>query len=203
MFTFLNLAVILVLNYSRGALISFVIGLALFSLLTRPLRKGLKEILLLFFISFLFFLFYYLFYPERIFEKGTLEARLCYLNIAWQIFKSSPIIGKGLGTFELLSDKVGSIHAMHVENIYVEILAQAGLLGLISYLLLFLKYFKILLKCCKLNINDNEAYLIGGAVLCFLVNGLFTSNIIVGISTSFLFWFLLGISVGENGKRLF
>lgn len=190
--SFILIAGCLFLNYSRGTFLSIFLGLLIAIFLSG--RK--KEIVFFTLFGFLFVFFLYIFQPQHFFDLSTWSGRMWYLKEGIKIFKSSPIIGRGLGAFELyniINPDVG--HILHVENLYVEILAQSGILGLVCFLSIFWLYFKMFLS----RMHNIKLYqlAIGASIISTLISGLFGSVIIVGVSMPSLFWFILGISVAE------
>lgn len=191
---FCLMTICLALNYSRGGFLSVILGI----FVTLIVAKSKKEFLFLFGFILIFLVFAGTLETERLFNLYTWQYRISYIGEGFKLFKSSPLIGKGLGSFELLNfvhPAVGR-HAIHVENLFVEILAQSGLFGLFAFVYLFWLYFKQF----KGGIEKLETYQLAliSSIVAFLFNGLFGSVIIVGVTMSFIFWFLLGISISKS-----
>jgi len=138
------------------------------------------------------------------------NSRTPLYNSALKMFHDHPVFGVGLGMYEKLikepryalsSDYPNKIHILylHAHNIYLEILAEMGVVGLLAFTFLFLSYFykvSVALKGIK-----NENYLaviigIASLVVASLVSGVAASIITVGVNETFIFWILLGISLG-------
>lgn len=127
----------IIYTFSRGAYLALLAGLFFIGLM-----KDRKILLLL----LLFLIFWRSFVPisvkERIDmtknEEGQLEEsaakRVELWNIAWQMFQESPIIGKGFNTFKTYTE-------WDTHNFYMKMLAELGILGLITFLYLCLFAF--------------------------------------------------------------
>ncbi len=118
-----------------------------------------------------------------------------------------PLFGVGLGMygkmFSVYSPNFGSEN-LHAESLYVEIAAEMGLLGMVSFLSVFIVYLKKSIQSLG-KIQDQDVYsmqagLIGG-IIASLILGCSTSIITVGVQNSPLFWFLFGMSVGLIPKE--
>lgn len=192
--SFCLVAVCLVLNYSRGAFISVISAI----FLTLYISKNKKRGFIYWFLFLVIFLVCsYFFNSNRLRNLDTWQFRIPYIKQGLNLFKSSPIIGRGLGSFELLNfvhPAVGR-HAIHVENLYVELLAQSGIFGLFAFIYLFWLYFRQFLK--RLTELENYELSIISSILACLISGFFGSIIIVGLTMSFLFWFLVGVSISK------
>jgi len=190
---FCLLATCLLLNFSRGMFVSVVLGISLVLFLKKD-KKGFI-FMLIFICGFL--VTTYLLNHSRFTNSDTWNFRIPYIKEGLKLFKLSPIFGRGLGSFELLHyfHPASPRHVLHVENLYVEILAESGIMGLISFLYIFLLYAKNTI----LNLNNLATYqlALASSIFAFLGSGIFASVILVGIPMSSLFWFLLGISLSK------
>lgn len=69
-------------------------------------------------------------------SKGILNGRQTLWNIAFDMIKSSPIIGKGYGSYANYAVMYGgSTSSTH--NLYLQVFAELGIVGLIAYLCAF------------------------------------------------------------------
>jgi O-antigen ligase len=136
--------------------------------------------------------------------------RLPLYKSAVQIFADHPVWGAGIGTFELLiKDKRYEIpHEyfpnqrslfIHAHNFYLETLAEMGIMGLCSFLLIFYSFFAALFRRIR-TINDRvfKSILIGvgGIMVVSFVFGMSATIITVGIGESGIFWFFFGLGHG-------
>jgi O-antigen ligase len=129
---------------------------------------------------------------------------------AFKMFRNKPILGTGLGMYELLVKKQpytlpldypNPDHRLyiHAHSIYLEALAETGLAGLGAFMLIFIAYFAFLKKHTKDRGNgDIFAAKIGlaGIVLAVLIFGVSGSIITVGVNESIFFWFIFGAGSG-------
>jgi O-antigen ligase len=121
---------------------------------------------------------------ERLEIKSTTE-RLDYFNQAWQLIKNHPFIGVGLGNYTLavhneINPNLQSWDYQPVHNIYLLILAELGIIGLILWLAVVFFIVK------KLPITHYPL------LLTFLVIGLFDHYLWTLYFGIILFWLVLG-----------
>lgn len=95
-------------------------------------------------------------------NDGNIRFRNLESSTQFELFKESPIFGKGWGMRENISVFNGK---MFVHNIYTSLLMQTGIVGTLLYLCWQLSYFKTLIKVIKIEELKIDA-LIG---LMFLV----------------------------------
>lgn len=124
---------------SRAAYIAFVIGLFFLFLV-----KGRKWLLPLILIA----MFWQVALPEKVRERilmttneyGELDKSSANRLLVWEeslkLFGESPITGVGYGVFSRLGFQLGDTH-----NIYLRILAEQGLVGMVIFLLLLFIMF--------------------------------------------------------------
>jgi O-antigen ligase len=143
---------------------------------------------------------------KKIFEP---QDRLAIMSVAIKIFKTSPLLGSGLGMYEKLFSKyyeppVGyeEFSYLHAHNTYLEILSEIGILGILAFLWIFLVFFKNAFKSIKNIYLDSQIILYGliGSLIATLILAFFGSIILVGVQESSLFWFLLGLASGLISK---
>jgi O-antigen ligase len=172
-------------------IILFIFSLFLIGLLSSGSREMIKTIP----------------YPEQWNHRTPLYAS------SLAMFKDHPIKGVGLGMFEHLiktdryclpkdyplMDTVYKDIYLHAHNVYFEILAEMGILGLAAFLFIFAVFFKkVVIKAKNIHDNNQFAILLGlaGTVVATLVYGLSATIITVGVNETFLFWFLFGMGMG-------
>ncbi len=145
---------------------------------------------------------------DAIFDPNQwLETRVEFWKAGLAMLGDHPLFGMGLGMygkmFSVYSPQFGTEN-LHAESLYVEIAAEMGLLGMISFLSVFIVYLKKSIQSLG-KIQDQDVYsmqagLIGG-IIASLILGCSTSIITVGVQNSPLFWFLFGMSVGLIPKE--
>lgn len=133
-------------------------------------------------------------------------------NVAWEIWVDHPYIGVGWGAYPDEYFKYSPYYKLYVSgygqyvpysvafrmgahNIYLELLAEVGVVGLIMYLLMIYVFFRraILLQ----NTTKNpffRTFLIGaqGAMITYLTHA-FVNNLGPSDKIGLTFWFLLGM----------
>ena len=96
-----------------------------------------------------------------LFQK-SLEERLIYLNVSVETFLAHPIIGVGNGQFVLemqkyISQKLQDWQFQPVHNVFLLILSELGLVGLLLFGWFLWKLFKILPHPNPLLLGEEEA----------------------------------------------
>ncbi len=106
---------------------------------------------------------------------------------AWNAFVRNPITGSGYSSIDLASD-----------NDYIRLLGETGILGFLSFLLIFVSYFIIVYRKLK-NVTSplGRSFVIG--VSAGLV-GLFLNAILIDVfeasKVAYIMWMFIGLSVG-------
>jgi O-antigen ligase len=126
-----------------------------------------------------------------VWKSSSVGERAIFAIHSWEIFKESPVIGVGTGDFPSEYKKVNAVSSMpshtntvHPHNMYILVLTQLGILGLISFLSIF--YFQ--LQFAKVN---KSTFLKNTGIalpILFLVIML-SDSYLLGHFTTFLFVF--------------
>lgn len=189
----------LMVSNTRGAWIAFIVGLIFFSFL---LDKGI--LIFLFIISIVIVVLFPSFQTRfnSIFDlmNSSNNERVLMWRSAFEMWKDKPILGHGIGSFEKLYPEKYILEAARVKtrmyahsNIF-DLLAETGILGLISYLYLFISILKhginklIILKG-KVNIIVYGYFL---SFITFFMHGLTFTNIFISHSAN-IFWVVIAI----------
>ena len=195
---FLNL----VFSGSRGALISVIIS---FLFMIFFLKGKLIKFSLILIPIFLF-----LFFTPNLFSRvnnlGSINERFRLYSSSISIFKNYPIFGVGPGMYEKLLYQYqpkggyadGNVH-LHAHNTYFEIAAEMGIIGLMTFICIFVVHFMKIFKSVKFIKDQNvRAIQIGlfGAIIANIIYALSCTIITVGVQDAVLFWLLLGVSSG-------
>ncbi len=152
---------------------------------------------------------------ETIPHPSQWNYRTPLFDSALKVFKDYPVKGAGLGMFEkLIKEPRYALPAdypnadrsiyLHAHSLYLELLAEMGIVGLVAFGYLFFAYFYcIFVYSKKVKDTDYQAAIIGIAALvaAVLVSGVAGSIVTVGVNEAFMFWVLLGISVGLLSKK--
>lgn len=96
--------------------------------------------------------------PETL--EGGAATRADLIREGWALFKSSPILGVGLGSFTSFSSSGLMSH-----NDYVEILSSTGIVGLFLYIPIFWVFFADSRVLC----SQRDSVRTGGIAMAFLV----------------------------------
>ncbi|MDD5079054.1 MAG: O-antigen ligase family protein [Candidatus Omnitrophica bacterium] len=139
------------------------------------------------------------------FGTGTWLVRLDIMQAAVDIFRDNVLFGAGPGMYEKLvySYSKGAVY-IHAHNMYLEILAEFGIVGLIAFLAIFINfYWRVFKNISMLKTSANRflyAGLLASNVAC-LIFAFFGSIITVGFHDAPMFWLIFGMSFGL-GQRL-
>ena len=156
-----------VFMYSRGAYFATAVGM--FVLFAIKNKKLLIPLILA-------VIFWQAVLPERALERitettneyGNLEQsaarRLSIWFIAWELFQQSPVVGVGFGVFRRLGYDLGDTH-----NIYLKILVEQGLIGIIIFLIVCFGFFREGLSLYRKGDDDFSKGLGLGLAICTLV----------------------------------
>ncbi len=223
---------VLFLTKSRAGFISFlstVVLLAVYAIIdSRKQGNVLFSKNKTWFIMFGFLILGTLFIPkvqEGIFtiwerSKGlftfhgiTLTPRIYIWESALMMFRDYPVFGTGLDTFQVMFPYYrfpiywqlewnGTPEKTH--NIFLQVLATQGLVGMGFYLLIFTAFIK---KCYNMIFKDRDIttrYLVFGvfmAVIAYAVQGLFNYTV---AAYGVVFWMALGMvaSLDINSKKI-
>lgn len=194
-------AVTIAITSSRGGIIGLLAG---FIVSTRLLRgavrlekKGALALVLVLgvFISLLILPDYYRdLLLDRFSILGSSQSDWSHKSagrtLLWQwgieAWMNSPILGSGWRSFNALTG-----HTSH--NTYMEILVNAGVLGLVMYLMLLKRVIRMLLIPTNVG-GRRDQFLLAGIVSGFggALTSLFFVNLLVG---NFVIWGFLGVSL--------
>lgn len=182
------LCVSLILTKSMGALLVFYIGLTLYFCLTGNFRK--KQVL---FLSVLLIIISLTFVLRTIMQKEHIQpffsalARINYWEETLKVIRKSPVLGVGIGNFNLLQSR-------YAHNSYLQIWAEMGLLGIISFLWLITAILKNSLR--NLTSSDNRAEIAAliSASVVFLAHNLIDFSFFLPEVAS-LWWVILGLTL--------
>ena len=100
-------------------------------------------IITIFVTEILFDTMRYSYRMNQIVERGS-NSRLKYYSDAFDSVKQNPITGVGIGNWKINSIDKGKRHIegyivpYHAHNDYIQILAETGVFGLISYVFIFI-----------------------------------------------------------------
>ena len=181
------LLVVTFLKSKRLAVIFLIIFILIFSLLSVSFKERVSTVL----------------------DTLTWGGRLELYKSAVKIYKDFPVFGAGLGEYEKLLYKYAEysptqvnskkgIH-LHAHNTYLEIAANMGTVGVLSFVGIFVVFFFILLRnkpLWKKRPAEEQAILLGlsASILASLIVAFATTIIIVGVQDPAIFWFFFGVA---------
>ena len=93
--------------------------------------------------------------PSMIFDQSSIQIRIQYYHDAIESFKKNPLIGKGVGMFSYEHGSRGA----YPHNIFLEIAAEYGLIGIIIFWPFLIYLFYLALRLIK-NIPLKHSFLI-------------------------------------------
>lgn len=124
------------------------------------------------------------------FQKGGDVGRIEIWEATIHMIKDSPIVGHGLGNFysvfpEYSANKAG----FYAHNCFLQIFAETGILGLVSFMWIL---FEVFLKALKYIAKDKNGLVIGltAALVAYLGHCLFDTPF-YSVKLSLLFWMIL------------
>ena len=219
-------------NKKLEKIINFIFILLIFMLATFTFSRAALLGMLIFMMVILFYLKKRLFkiiFPTSIvlliilFSSPTLmellrlsEDPFTYRDRIWQIglenFSESKIIGKGYGTTQqIMSNKfilqkydVSEYHlGKHFHNIYVEILCETGLIGLLLFVVFLILTSCKLIKKIKTSQNGEKIFTISiySLFIGVIVHGFSESMLLSsGNASNLIVWCLIGMGLQKNNN---
>jgi O-antigen ligase len=123
-------------------------------------------------------------------RNTSVGMRLNFAINSWDVIKDNLVLGVGTGDFPLEYKKINKINTPHLgittnpHNMYVLVLMQSGLLGLISMLMIF--YYQI-----KLSLNSSDKFIrdVGITLPLFFLVLMFSDSYLLGHFTTLMYVF--------------
>jgi putative inorganic carbon (HCO3(-)) transporter len=226
-------AIVLFLTKSRAGMLSFITTVVLIAIYTvYDARKGEKELFDMnktWFIMFGIMALVMFFVPKVqealamiwsrsknlfTFHGITLTPRVYIWKSAFMMFRDYPVLGTGLDTFQVMFPYYrfpiywqlewnGTPEKTH--NIFLQVLATQGIVGMSFYLLLLTAFFKKAFNLILGEKNSHRRYLsfaIMMGTIGYLIQGLFNYTV---VAYGFFFWMALGliISLDTSSKKFY
>ncbi|QDT41827.1 O-Antigen ligase [Gimesia alba] len=139
-------------------------------------------------------------YQETQERRGGVNLRLEFYENSLQLAKSSPIVGAGIGSFELnyrqLSQEKNQIATANPHNEYVMLLVQNGAIGLC----LFLSFYWVAWRSTRSMNGLDRSF--GQAVLAVYVIGCLVNSLMLDTTEGNLFGFLMGLTLAGAGSAV-
>ena len=198
---FLFLLIGILTTLTRAAWLAFIPAIFLFGILAKQTKIVMPILIILIASVFLVAPIrqrFTNFFTEKYQEKSEGGGRTYRWNLAIELFEDRPVLGRGPGSFGgAVAYRAQAFKGLYVDNYYLEILSNYGLVGLLLFLWILLECFRNLFYDTSLSKNPRTQILSYG-VLCGLIGFLlhnFTENIWEIIPLAVQFWFLLGIAL--------
>jgi O-antigen ligase len=123
-------------------------------------------------------------------RDSSVGTRITYAINSWEIIMSNPVLGVGTGDFPTEHNKINKINSPEVidtknpHNMYILVLTQLGLLGLISFLSIFYAQLKFAFQS-----NDLLSRNVGVALPFLFLLIMFSDSYLLGHYTTLMFVF--------------
>ena len=204
----LTLFVSILFSATRSAWIGFAFAVLLLAALGN--RRLVMIILLIFTIALCFLPYLPNSVQSRMLnffnfrEGATLTQRELLWKMSFNMFVDKPLFGQGLGTFMQNFAKFkpanypGNWEVAYAHNCFLQIAAETGALGIISFLAMISVLFFVLIKDLFRMKKDNYFYILLGilpGLLAYLAGSFFDTNL-YSLPLSVLFWMMMGLAVG-------
>lgn len=188
-------------THSRGSLLALLASTAflLFMLYRRPLSRWFSLLLYGALTLGVVLIAVALGVEETLSLYGP-AGRFALWQASWESFGANPIFGNGLGrTVDLIEERIGVRYAAH--NIYLQLLADAGIIGLFSFLLLVVVFFKHLRRVLR-QAPATQWFALGwaGAMVAYLSHGLVDHALFQPAFTAFFFIALAVMSLASKER---
>lgn len=144
---------------------------------------------------------------NRFFEGGRLylSGRDNLWDYAKGMFYDRPLFGYGIGTYNIYCNDMGYFSgAMHAHNIYLQLLAEVGIVGFMMFITVFVTSLAETIKIVRnaIKLSDNSALKVA-ALFSLYMQLFFLLYGIVGVplyNYTQLFVYLIAISIGQHVK---
>jgi len=133
-------------------------------------------------------------------EFDSHVVRFVLYQAAVEMFESSPLFGVGFGNF-IVSQDILEVRGAH--NIFLNILAELGLFGLLSFLAIQVSVLKNNFKSLrqeKSGVTPTISLCCNLSIIGFLAAGLFDS-LLHSFAISLYFWMIFAVSVSATSLR--
>ena len=186
---FLLVSINIIFTFSRGSWLSLLSVCLFLTIFAKDKKK--KIFFLLFLIGFVGVILSIPSLKERfltIARWGGGSGRFGLWKISLRIFGKSPLFGNGLGLFMDHFSKYNNLFVQYVHNCYLQILAETGLLGFVSFIwflgeIIFRGYKRLREK------PDSLLFGLFFGLIVFLIHSFFDTQLF-SVRLSLLFWLL-------------
>jgi O-antigen ligase len=132
---------------------------------------------------------------EYLLPVFSLENRLTYWQDTIKLIKAHPFFGVGIGNFDLSLSR-------YAHNALLQIWAEMGILGIVSFIWLIIATLKTALQ--KIKLQSNKIIITGltASSIAFLIHNLFDFTFFL-LEISLIWWALLGLTLTFEGGSFF
>ncbi len=186
-------------SLTRAAWVALLPALALFGILIKKTRWMLSLMVVLVVLASLSSPVRTRFtnlFSEQYQQKSELGGRNYRWNLAWSIFEESPLLGRGPGSYGgAVAYRAQAFQGLYVDNYYLQILSNYGILGFLAFLWILLEILRQLLLSARFALDKDKPIVFGifCGVTAFLVHN-FTENLIEVIPLAVIFWILSALA---------
>jgi putative inorganic carbon (HCO3(-)) transporter len=182
------LSVALLFTKSFGAFLSLFVGAGLYLCLKKDMtRKEFTWLATIEAIGVLLFILRQITAKAQYLPTFSFARRLSYWQDALRIIWAFPLVGVGIGNFNLPLSR-------YAHNIFLQIWAETGILGLFSFIWLIVEVMKSALKNMGSLDNRNRIALLLTAIIIFLIHNLFDFSFFLP-EIAILWWIILGMII--------
>jgi O-antigen ligase len=195
----------IVLSYSRSGVVALLV--VFFGILWLERRRPLVWIIIIATLTIGLILvppnfIYRMLLTVASAQDDSISIRLDLWQAAWKFFTQYPITGIGIGQFIALETRITHhMEPLVVHNMYLEVLAELGIVGFIAFMTIIWLSFSSFIQAARRferSGDESAARLSWGwfySLMAFCIAGVFLSN-----QYYIVFWFYL--AMGEVLKRL-
>ena len=192
----------LLLTYTRGAWLGFVLGLGLMCYwfsrsLSRKSKVLVYTLIIICSVGIVSILSKGV--KERAKSINKIEGSGLFRVNLWKealsIVEDFPVLGTGLNTYSIVARNYKSVEGggIYPHNSYLQMAAETGILGLASFLWILFVFFRTGFKFLN---NKKNPLLIGliAGILAFLIQAFFDTHL-YSLQLVVLFWFMMGLTM--------
>ena len=201
LFFFLITFYVIFLTSSRGTWATLLILIVYLSLKYKLFKKVINVVIFTILISYILLGPFFEYIIGRLslttMSDGSVSHRLYMYYWSINQFINNPTLlltGGGIGSvYSLLKSNPPPDHFLVVDNIYLTLFVETGLIGLVSFLL-------IILFVLRIKPISDELFTIKIMIIALMINGL-TYDSFYWEQISIVFWVLVGFLISNNNNR--
>jgi O-antigen ligase len=127
-------------------------------------------------------------------EDAVVDERVALDRAGLRAFVESPLIGTGFDNFSYVSqayDDSATAHAPH--NVFIQFLAQAGILGALAFCFVLIRWFIMLLRTQSITVSQSHRELMWAFIAAMA--GIITHTIAAPLVLQRHYWLLYGLGI--------